>query len=89
MTVGAWRRGSSVVLLALGGLGGGAMGQSDDCAGAPPLPMGVVRFTQFGYSPDGEDQCWNGVADGWQAFTAPADGMLVLDGQRLCTCRGK
>lgn len=59
--------------------GGVAFGQSDNCAGGVPLPMGVVVSSLEGATADGVDACRNGVADVWYTFTAPRDGVLFMD----------
>lgn len=78
----ASERSWSRVVMACGvvaAMAGTAVGQSDGCAGAPELTLGVLQVDGSRATPDGADACRTGAADVWYSFTAPRDGVLKLN----------
>lgn len=71
---------SLVVLSALAGLGAqAAIAQSDNCAGAVPLPMGNPMPNMGGFTLDGSSDCNNLSPDGWYTVTSPTDAVVVIE----------
>ncbi|MEK6702198.1 MAG: hypothetical protein AABZ53_08040 [Planctomycetota bacterium] len=75
----SWRMATLAALVAFSGVGvEHARAQSDNCAGATPLPIGYATPSMAGFTLDGSSACGGEFPDGWYLVTSPTDAVIVV-----------